>query len=161
MENTQKIEQLVSKAGCSYEEARTALEACGWDMLDAIISLEREGKVNTEESGTAVQYAEESAEEPVEVVPEVSADQIDGEYSSKVTYRYEGKDGAQDSGNAGKDAPKREFRLFKRIKGILMNNRMIIIKSSFFLSQSKIGTLAVHLGMIFLQKNHFFKNSVF
>ena len=127
MENTQKIEQLVSKAGCSYEEARTALEACGWDMLDAIVSLEREGKVKTEESGTAVQYAEE----PVEVVPEVSADQIDGEYSSKVTYRYEGKDGTQDSGNAGrKDAPKREFRLFKRIKGILMNNRMIIIKSS-------------------------------
>ncbi len=127
MENTQKIEQLVSKAGCSNEEAKAALEACGWDMLDAIVSLEREGKVKTEESGTAVQYAEE----PVEVVPEVSADQIDGEYSSKVTYRYEGADrGQSDAGKTEGKAPKREFGLWKRIKSIMMNNRMVIIKSS-------------------------------
>ena len=46
MDNYQKVEQLVSKAGCSYEDAKTALEGCGWDMLDAVIKLEREGKVN-------------------------------------------------------------------------------------------------------------------
>ena len=46
MDNYQKVEQLVNKAGCSYEDAKAALEACGWDMLDAVISLEREGKVN-------------------------------------------------------------------------------------------------------------------
>ena len=46
MDNYQKVEQIVNKAGCSYEDARAALEACGWDMLDAVISLEREGKVN-------------------------------------------------------------------------------------------------------------------
>ena len=62
MENYQKVEQLVSKAGCSYEEAKTALEANGWDMIDAIVSLEREGKVKAEEPGMAVQYAEESVE---------------------------------------------------------------------------------------------------
>ena len=123
MENIQKIDQLVSKAGCSYEDAKTALEACGWDMIDAIVSLEREGKVKREESGMAVQYAEE----PVEVVPEVSSEKIEGDYSSKVTYSYDGANSDQE--NAGrKDAPKREHRLWKRIKSILMNNRMIIIK---------------------------------
>ena len=45
MDNYQKVEQLVNKAGCSFEEAKAALEGCGWDMLDAVISLEREGKV--------------------------------------------------------------------------------------------------------------------
>ncbi len=130
MENIQKIEQLVSKAGCSYEEAKNALEACGWDMIDAIVSLEREGKVKKEESGTAVQYAEE-AEEPVEVVPEVSAEKIDGEYSSKVTYRYEASDkGQSDAGKAEKKASKRGRGLWNRIKSILMNNRMIILRSS-------------------------------
>ena len=106
MENYQKVEQLVSKAGCTYEEAKTALEACGWDMIDAVVSLERDGKVKREESGMAVQYAEE----PVEVVPEVSSEKIEGNYSSKVTYSYGGENNS--------------------IKGILMNNRMIVFKSS-------------------------------
>ena len=128
MENIQKIEQLVSKAGCTYEEARTALEACGWDMIDAIISLERDGKVNREESGTAVQYAEE----PVEVIPEVSADKVEGDYSQKITYRYDGAYEEQEKAENSKKAAgaKREHRLWKRIKGILMNNRMIILKSN-------------------------------
>ena len=125
MENYQKVEQLVSKAGCTYEEAKTALEACGWDMIDAVVSLEREGKVKREESGMAVQYAEE----PVEVVPEVSSEKIEGNFSSKVTCSYGGEDSSRE--NAGKkDAPKREHKLWKRIKGIMMNNRMIVFKST-------------------------------
>ena len=67
MDNYQKVEQLVNKAGCSFEEAKAALEGCGWDMLDAVISLEREGKVKKE-------TAEFKAEEPIEIIPEVSAD---------------------------------------------------------------------------------------
>ena len=125
MENYQKVEQLVSKAGCTYEEAKTALEACGWDMIDAVVSLERDGKVKREESGMAVQYAEE----PVEVVPEVSSEKIEGNYSSKVTYSYGGENNSQ-GGTGSKEAPKRERKLWKRIKGILMNNRMIVFKSS-------------------------------
>ena len=122
MENYQKVEQLVSKAGCSYEEAKTALEANGWDMIDAIVSLEREGKVKTEESGTAVQYAEE----PVEVVPDVSADEIEGDFDRKITYSYNA-----DQGSTGKEgAAKRDRKFLKRIKRILTKNRMVVIKSS-------------------------------
>ena len=122
MENYQKVEQLVSKAGCSYEEAKTALEANGWDMIDAIVSLEREGKVKAEESGMAVQYAEES----VEVVPDVSSDEIEGEFDRKITYSCNG-----DQGNAGKErSSKREHRFLNRIKRILTKNRMVVIKSN-------------------------------
>ena len=46
MEKMEKVEALRSKAGVSYEDAKTALEANNWDVLEAMIALEKEGKVN-------------------------------------------------------------------------------------------------------------------
>ena len=46
MENIEKVERLKEKANVSYEEARAALEEAGGDLLDAIVLLERQGKVN-------------------------------------------------------------------------------------------------------------------
>jgi len=46
MDNYQKVEQLVNKTGCSYEDAKAVLEECGWDMLDSVIKLEKEGKIS-------------------------------------------------------------------------------------------------------------------
>jgi hypothetical protein len=40
----EQVEQLTSRTGVSYEDARTALEAAGGDLLEALIALEREGK---------------------------------------------------------------------------------------------------------------------
>ena len=116
MENYQKVEQLVNKAGCSYEEAKAALEACDWDMLDAVISLERDGKVEKES-------VEQKTEEPVEIIPEVVPDK--NSYDGAAG--YEGSDG--NAGSEGK-APKRERKLWKRIKSILTNNRMVVFRSS-------------------------------
>lgn len=45
MEKLEKVESLRTKAGVSYEEAKAALEANDWDVLDAMIALEKEGKV--------------------------------------------------------------------------------------------------------------------
>ena len=127
MENYQKVEQLVNKTGCSYEDAKAALEGCEWDMLDAVISLEREGKVNKE-------TAEQKAEEPIEIIPEVSADKVAGSSSQQITYTYDdSSSGNSDkAGNTGKadGTGKRGRRLWKRIKSILMNNRMVVFKSS-------------------------------
>ena len=127
MDNYQKVEQLVSKAGCSYEDAKTALESCGWDMLDAVISLEREGKINKE-------TPEQKAEEPVEIIPEVSADNVGGNNSQQITYIYDdsGSGNSGGAGNSGKaeGKPKRGRKLWKRIKSILINNRMVVLKSS-------------------------------
>ena len=127
MDNYQKVEQLVNKVGCSYEDAKAALEGCGWDMLDAVISLEREGKVNKE-------TAEQKTEEPIEIIPEVSSDKVDGENSTQITYVCEeDKSGSKKkTGNAGKadGTRKRVGKLWNRIKRILMNNRMVVLKNS-------------------------------
>ena len=127
MENYQKVEQLVNKAGCSYEDAKAALEGCEWDMLDAVISLERDGKISKE-------TAEQKTEEPIEIIPEVSADKVSGNNSQQITYVYaEGQDGnnggTENTGNSKKE-PKKIRKLWNRIKSILMNNRMLIFKSN-------------------------------
>lgn len=53
MENFEKVEALRNKANVSFEEAKTAMEACNYDMLDAIIYLEKQGKVN---AGSTASY---------------------------------------------------------------------------------------------------------
>lgn len=59
MDHFEKVEKLKEKAGVSYEEAKAALEACNWDMLDAIVFLEKKGKVNgPENTSYSTQYEE-------------------------------------------------------------------------------------------------------
>ena len=45
MDQLEKVEKLREKTGVSYEDAKNALEACGYDLLDAIVYLEKLGKV--------------------------------------------------------------------------------------------------------------------
>ena len=45
MEMIEKVERLREKANVSYEEAKAALEQTGGELLDAIVLLERQGKV--------------------------------------------------------------------------------------------------------------------
>lgn len=45
MEQFEKVEKLREKAGISYEEARKALEENNWDLLEAIVALENQGKI--------------------------------------------------------------------------------------------------------------------
>ena len=49
MDNFEKVEKLKERANVTYEEAKQALEACDWDILEAMIYLEKLGKT----SGTA------------------------------------------------------------------------------------------------------------
>ena len=46
MDHFEMVEKLRTKANVSYEEAKAALEASNWDILDALVLLENEGKVN-------------------------------------------------------------------------------------------------------------------
>lgn len=60
MDNLEKVERLREKADVTYDEAKRALEACNWDMLDAMIYLEALGKVKkTSDSGVYSSKAEE------------------------------------------------------------------------------------------------------
>ncbi len=53
MENFEKVEKIVERAGVSYEEAKQALEATNWDMLDAMIYIEKKGGNTTASYSTA------------------------------------------------------------------------------------------------------------
>lgn len=46
MDHLEMTEQLRGKANVSYEEARDALEQNGWDMLEAMVVLEKQGRIN-------------------------------------------------------------------------------------------------------------------
>lgn len=47
MERMEMVEKLRQKATVSYEEAKQALEQANWDLLDALVLLETQGKVKT------------------------------------------------------------------------------------------------------------------
>lgn len=61
MENFEKVEKLVDKTGVSYEEAKAALEQSDWDLLDAMILLEKGGKTAApQQSSYSTQYEEQA-----------------------------------------------------------------------------------------------------
>lgn len=61
MATMEQVEKLKEKANVSYEEARAALDACGDDILEAMIYLERQGKVKPPSEGG---YYSSRQEEP-------------------------------------------------------------------------------------------------
>lgn len=61
MDHLEMVEKLREKANVSYEEANDALEACDWDLLDALLMLESEGRLHEIEDA-AYSTREESAQ---------------------------------------------------------------------------------------------------
>ena len=51
MDMFEQVDKLRERADVSYEEAKSALERCNGDILEAMILLEREGKTRTAEPG--------------------------------------------------------------------------------------------------------------
>ncbi len=49
MENIEKIDMVRERMKVTYEEAKGALEAANWDVVEAIITLERDEKARREE----------------------------------------------------------------------------------------------------------------
>ncbi len=63
MDELEKVERLRERANVTYEEAKKALEECSWDLLDAMVYLEKQGKVKKPGTGNySTQY-----EEPEEI----------------------------------------------------------------------------------------------
>ena len=61
MEMIEKVERLREKANVSYEEAREVLEETGGDLLDAMVLLERRGRVREPGTSTfSTEYEEQS-----------------------------------------------------------------------------------------------------
>ncbi|MBR1830557.1 MAG: DUF4342 domain-containing protein [Atopobiaceae bacterium] len=53
MEKLEKVELVREKCGVTYEEAKRALEENDFDVLDAIVYLERQGKASTQTASFA------------------------------------------------------------------------------------------------------------
>ena len=69
MDDFDKIEKLRQRANVSFSEAGEALRACDGDLLDAMVYLERQGKVSGPEQSS---FSTDAAEKPsYENVPEV------------------------------------------------------------------------------------------
>jgi hypothetical protein len=62
MTTLEQVEKLRAMANVSYDEAKTALDMSNGDLLDAIIYLEKQGKVNTPPGGGY--YSSEKTAEP-------------------------------------------------------------------------------------------------
>ena len=52
MDNLEKAEKIREKTGVTYDEAKRALEACNYDMLDAVVYLETLGVIRGPQMGT-------------------------------------------------------------------------------------------------------------
>ena len=48
MENFEKAELLVKKTGVTFEKANEALKACEYDVLEALVYLEKTGEINSD-----------------------------------------------------------------------------------------------------------------
>ena len=60
MEMIEKVERLREKADVTYEEAKAALEQTDGDLLDAMVLLERQGKVKEPKQGAfSTEYEEQ------------------------------------------------------------------------------------------------------
>ncbi|MCL2147173.1 MAG: hypothetical protein FWH52_05130 [Synergistaceae bacterium] len=51
MTTLEMVEKLREKANVTYDEAKEALESCGNDLLEAMILLEKQGKIRPPQSG--------------------------------------------------------------------------------------------------------------
>lgn len=68
MATLEQVEKLREKANVSYDEAKAALDACNGDLLEALIYLEKQGKVKAPEGNGY--YRSDSAETRKEVPPQ-------------------------------------------------------------------------------------------
>lgn len=64
MNDLEKVEKLKEKANISYEEARAVLKECEWDLLEAVIKLENEGKISSNNENTFSTKGSPSSESP-------------------------------------------------------------------------------------------------
>ena len=77
MDKLEKAEKVIEKTGVSFEEARAALEACNYDVLDAIVWLERQGKADA----SAASYTTTTCANPTS--EEMAQAQVDYERATK------------------------------------------------------------------------------
>ena len=119
MDNFEKVEQLVKKAGCSYGEAKDALEKTDWNILDAIILLENSGKATK----SSASYRTRSGATYVE------AEVLDSEEAARRRPEGFSPSARETAGGSGSNAKSAFKRFWEKFKEICTRNRLIITSS--------------------------------
>lgn len=127
MNELEKVEQLVGKTGCSYSDAKEALAKADWDMLDAIIELEKSGKAGKSSASysTAQAGARKDAGEYVE------AERFTGDAAERM--KPEGFSGPDRTGfgesskEYGRRAAEQGRSFFRRVWDVLKFNYLDLI----------------------------------
>ena len=68
MEEFEKVEQLVKVTGVSFEDAKNAIRACDGNIVDAMVYLEKLGKINKNAKQSTTTSAEEKCKKAIEDV---------------------------------------------------------------------------------------------
>ena len=88
MATMEHVEKLREKANVSYAEAKAALDACGDDLLEALLYLERQGKVNPPEHGGCYSSKSEQKEKQGDTDETAHPGEPKGESFSEVMGRF-------------------------------------------------------------------------
>lgn len=88
MATLEQVEKLREKANVSYDEAKAALDATNGDLLDALIYLERQGKVNSPAGGGFYTSETDSAQVKVEPYTPSANEPPKGETFSDLMKRF-------------------------------------------------------------------------
>ena len=131
MENLEKVEQLVDKAGCTYAEAKEALESCDWNLLDAIIRLEHDGKAVKSSAAYKAADPQEAPKTGSYVEPEVIRAE-EAEHMKPDEFKKETRGGygngsfGEDARHYGQQAAGAAKGFFGRAKEALTQNHMTV-----------------------------------
>ncbi len=117
MDRFELVEKLVKSTGVSYEDAKTALESSGWDLLDAAVWLEKNGKVETktENFSTDPEQQQQQAQE--------AAEQRRQQQRNEMPH-----DSASARGNFRNNGILHSA--LSKLRGILTDNELVICKQS-------------------------------
>ena len=90
--NFEMVEELVRRANVSYAEAKDTLEVCGWDMTEAMILLEKQGKIGSAQASSAnTGYNKEKFRQTAENCASDIKDAVHKGNSNYFEMMYEGK----------------------------------------------------------------------
>ena len=117
MDRFELVEKLVKSTGVSYADAKTALEASGWDVLDAAVWLEKHGKVEgkTSHFTTNPEQQEEQRRQQEE------------ERRREERRKESARNAASAQNNNGRSMI---HTILRKAKQIIMDNELVICKRS-------------------------------
>ena len=116
MDRFELVEKLVKSTGVGYEDAKAALEACGWDLLDAAVWLEKNGKIENKSNHFTTNPEQQQEQQKQQEEERMREERRKTSTGSTV--------GSSSSGN-------RIFHtILTKARQIIMDNELVICKNS-------------------------------